>query len=352
MRRAGTMLALGLLLGLGHTDGRLAGPTPAERPAAIGPKHRGVSFEHYWGRHAATLGYGSDASGASLKRLSEIGATWVAVTPFGFQRTPHDTVLRWGGSRSSETDDRLHGVARQAHAHGLQVMLKPHIWLRPPAWVGEVAPRTEAGWGTWFGEYRAFILHYARLAQDADIDALCIGNELRGTTHREREWRELIAEVRKVFDGVVTYGAHADEVWDVPFWDALDYIGVSAYYTLSQSDTPTRADLVAGWDPLVSRFERLARRWDRPVLFTELGYRSVDFAARHPWRFDDTTPVNLTLQAEAYSAFFEAVWPQPWFAGVYWWKWLSSLDDGGADDDDYTPRAKPAEAVLHRYFAN
>ena len=229
-------------------------------------------------------------------------------------------------------------------------MLKPHIWLRPPAWVGMVASQSEDDWTTWFSSYREFIVHYAFLAQDAGMDAFCIGNELQGTTQREQEWRDLISEVRDVYDGVLTYGAHADEVWRIQFWDALDLIGVSAYFELTPKLSPTPADLVAAWTPIATRLGRLSAEWQRPVLFTEIGYRSVDFAARHPWKFEDTTPVNLQLQADAYAAFFEAVWSEPWLAGVYWWKWRSSLADGGPDDDDYTPRGKPAEEVLRRYY--
>ena len=271
------------------------------------------------------------------------------MTSFGFQRAPADTVIRWGGSRFGETDERLRVVVTQAQERGISVMLKPHIWLRPPAWVGTVAPQTEADWTAWFASYGTFILHYAALASDTGVEALCIGNELKGTTHRVREWRELIADIRGVYDGVLTYGAHADEVWMLPFWDALDYIGVSAYFAVADKPSPTRSEMMAAWEPHVSRLEQLSTRWDRPVLFTELGYRSVDFAAQYPWRFDGTAPVNLQLQADAYGAFFEAVWPQPWFGGVHWWKWLSSLDDGGAGNDDYTPRSKPAEEVLKRF---
>jgi hypothetical protein len=213
-----------------------------------------------------------------------------------------------------------------------------------------VAPKTEADWAAWFQSYRSFILHYAALARDTGIAALCIGNELKGTTHREQEWRDLIANIRDVYDGDLTYGAHADEVWTLKFWDALDYIGISAYFVLANKPSPTRSEMVAAWEPYVDRLARLAAHWDRPVLFTELGYRSVDFAAQYPWKFDDTTPVNLQLQADAYTAFFEAVWPKPWFAGVHWWKWRSSLDDGGANNDDFTPRSKPAEEVLRQFY--
>ena len=35
-------------------------------------------------------------------------------------------------------------------------------------------------------------------------------------------------------------------------------------------------------------------------------------------------------------------------AGVYWWKWSSSDLGGGPGDAGYTPRGKPAEAVMRR----
>ena len=351
VRRLGFIVALGLLILVESTSVRPSQGVPSVGGPTVRTKHHGIAFEHAWGRRAASRGYGTTASGDSLSRLQTLGVNWISVIPFGFQRTPSDRTIRWSGSRFSETDERLRAVAAQAQERGISVMLKPHVWLRPPAWVGMVAPRTEADWTAWSGSYRMFILHYAALASDAGIDALCIGNELKGTTHREREWRDLIAEIRAVYDGVLTYGAHADEVWTLPFWDALDYIGVSAYFALANKPSPTRSEMVAAWKPHVARLERLSARWDRPVLFTEFGYRSVDFAAQYPWKFDGTTPVNLQLQADAYTAFFEAVWPKPWFAGVHWWKWRSSLDDGGSSNDDFTPRSKPAEQVLERFYS-
>ena len=274
-----------------------SGCAPPEATTGAGDaavaKHRGMSFAHAWGRRSASRGYGSEASAESLAILKDVGANWISITPFGFQRTPQDTAIRWGGSRFSETDERLEAVTAQAHALGLKLMLKPHVWLRPPAWVGMVEPATETDWVRWFAAYREFILHYAALARDAGVDALCVGNELASTTVREAEWRVLIGDIRAVYDGVLTYGAHADEVWDVPFWDALDFIGVSAYFALAKKPVPTRGELVAGWQPITARLARLAERWDKPIVFTEIGYRSVDFAAQYPWKADDTTPVNL-----------------------------------------------------------
>ena len=95
-------------------------------------KHHGIAFEHAWGRRAASRGYGTIASGDSLSRLQTLGVNWISVVPFGFQRTPSDTAIRWGDARFSETDERLRAVAVQAHERDISVMLKPHVWLRPP----------------------------------------------------------------------------------------------------------------------------------------------------------------------------------------------------------------------------
>lgn len=312
-------------------------------------KHRGMSYAHEW-RRAEDLGYGSARSRASLARLKELGVNWISITPFGFQSTPRDTTIRWGGARFSESDDRLRRVTAQAHEVGIKVMLKPHLWLRPPAWVGVIDQETERDRAAWFEAYRAFAIHYATLAAQAGMDAFCIGNELEKTTRHEAAWRSLIHDVRAVYRGPITYGAGGEEAPAIKFWDALDYIGISAYYPLVDARSPDRRALVAAWVPITKNLAVLSARWKKPILFTELGYRSADFAAWKQWEVGRTAPVNQQLQADAYAAFFEAVWPQPWFAGVYWWKWVSYLDDGGADDNDYTPRHKTAEVALAQYY--
>lgn len=323
-------------------------PPPAhEQMVSRDEKHRGVAYAHEW-RHAERFGYGTSASAASLRRLKELGVTWIAITPFAFQATPQDATIHWG-ARVGESDDRLRRVTEQAHVLGIRVMVKPHVWLRPPHWVGLVEPRTEADWGAWFREYGAFVLDYARVARAIGAEALCVGNELRQTTHREQEWRALIRAVRRAYDGPLTYGANGDEVYRVGFWDALDFIGMSAYFPLHEARAPSRAALREAWQPIIDRLAALAARWRRPVLFTELGYRSADFAAWKQWLIPVAAPVNVAAQANAYAAFFEAVWLQPWLAGVYWWKWCSCLEAGKLEDD-YTPRGKPAELVLARYY--
>lgn len=348
-RRHGLMLALAAAAVAAATLAFAFRTASSPVEVRMRDRHRGMSYAHAW-RDAERRGYGSAASLESLRRLRALGVNWISVSPFGFQRAPDSPVIRWGGDRFSESDARLVTVTEQAHELGIRVMLKPHIWLRPPNWVGLVKFETERDWRAWFDEYERFIVHYAALAQRARMDALCIGNELDGTTTREADWRRMIQQIRARYSGPLTYGAGVDQVSGIAFWDALEWIGVSAYYPLVNERTPSRPQLVAAWRPIVAQLDVVAARWKRPVLFTELGYPSADFGAWRQWEVGRDAPVNLRLQAEAYAAFFEAVWPQPWFAGVYWWKWFSHLDHGGAVDNDHPPHGKPAEGVLAQWW--
>ena len=96
----------------------------------------------------------------------------------------------------------------------------------------------------------------------------------------------------------------------------------------------------------------LSARWDgKPILFTEIGYRSLDGGNQNlwaPWMLD--RPVDLGEQADCYLAAFESAWDEPWFAGMYWWDWSADPDVGGSRDGGFTPFGKPAEGVLRSWY--
>jgi len=305
-------------------------------------KQRGMSFA---AANPSRGTYGTAASDESLRELQAIDVDWISIMPFGFHRGSAD--LSWGGDQVWESDESLVAVTRQAHARGMRVLLKPHVWgrseLRMESWTTEE-------WRKWFDDYGRFAEHYARLARDMKADAYCIGNEQKIASGHEKEWRDIIARVRAIYRGPLTYGANFDEVFDVAFWDALDWIGVSGYFPLSDAATPTRAELIAAWQPILARLEQLSKRTGRPVVFTEIGYRSADRAASRQWELSRDAPVNLEAQKIAYEAFFEAVWPKPWVAGAYPWKWFSYPNHGRGDSNDYDFEHKPALEVVRRAY--
>jgi hypothetical protein len=314
--------------------------------AATPERYRGMNFAHAMG---PGRGYGTASSLASLRELHGLGVTSVAVTPFGFQRRATDSEIVWvgsGGRFIDETDDSIHGVIAQAHTLGMTVMLKPHLWLRPPDWPGSIAPTSP---NDWFASYRAFILHYAKIAESDRAELLCIGNELTRTTTHDAEWRAIIRDIRAIYHGKLTYGANLQEVYDVPFWDALDFIGVSAYFPLATGATPNVGQIETGWKPVRTRLAALSARTHRKVIFTEIGYPSREHALEKPWE-EGTVLANACVQEDAYEAFFRSIWSEAWLSGAYLWKWESYPAHAKAGDAGFHIENKPAAAVVKRYF--
>ncbi len=303
---------------------------------------------------------------AALLPLLRDNVEWISLTPFGWQDKLSGTVIETNGEAGywSESDSGIVELTRLAHARGMRVALKPHLWVTGDGHGGggrlaEIDPGSPDGWRAWFASYRLFLLRYAELAKRADVDLLMIGAELtRATTAHPTEWRALIAETRRVYHGPLTYAANwYEEAEGIEFWDQLDFIGVQAYYPLAERAGADRAALERGWVAHLATLERLHERWGKPVIFTEVGWKSTADGAVRPWEWPEHSSqllsrVSTRAQADAYEAFFNAVWPKPWFAGAYFWKWYGRHERaGGAGDPDFTPQNKPAEAVLSRGFA-
>jgi len=334
--------------------------------------------------HGARLGFGSRARAAArtpapklefmrgvcweaaghidstdIEPLVRIHANWISQTPFGWQRRRDGPEIRgsYGGPRRwggfwGESDDGIEATTRWAHERRIRVLLKPHIWTHG-GWSGTIAMKSEADWATWFKDYREFILHYADLAERCGAEALAVGTELGGTTRHGREWRSIIAEVRRHYHGPLVYCANwAEDLEGVQFWDALDWIGVQAYYPLSPRREPTTTELVQGWREPLGDLEIAARVWGKPVVMTEVGYHSLDTAASRPWEWNLDGKLSLDTQARCYEALFLALEDHPDVRGVFIWKWHPDYARaGGAEDTEYSPQRKPAESVLARGYA-
>jgi hypothetical protein len=297
---------------------------------------------------------------AALDPLAALGVNAISQTPFAFQRDPRAPALDFRAPEAplegrgwwGEHAEGVRSVARAARERGIGTLLKPHVWLHG-SWPGEVAMASEADWEAWFARYRAFVLAWARFAAAEGIEGLCVGTELDGTLGREREWRALIAGVRAEFGGLLTYAANWTHFEAVPFWDALDAIGVNAYFPLSEAARPGADELVAAWQPAKRRLAALAARRERPVVFTEIGYHPAEGALARPWEWDAGGAVLAPeCQAAGYEAALRAFLDEPWFGGVFWWKWHAEpRRPRGSAADTFSPQGLPAEAVLRRFFA-
>jgi hypothetical protein len=295
-------------------------------------------------------GYLSKQSDEQLAEMRAGGVQWVSIVTLWQQATRTSTAIAPAPPWTA-TDESLRHVIATAHRLGMKVMLKPQVDLAGPGWRGEIAFTEEADWRAWFASYRAFIVHHADLAAKEKVELLCVGVELDGARHREADWRDVIAAVRSKFRGPLTYAANWNRETDIAWWDALDYIGVDAYYPLAAQPGAPVEELRIAWRPHWQRLRDLALRVGRPVLFTEVGYRSSVRAAIEPWEWAIAQPVSLDEQARLYRAALETFWDEPWFAGAYWWLWEARPRPDPASDHGYTVRGKPAWDVLRAFYA-
>ena len=206
----------------------------------------------------------------------------------------------------------------------------------------------------WKKTYSEFILEYAKLAQELKAELFCIGTELeKFIENRPEYWSNLIAEIKTVFKGKLTYAANWDEFKRTPFWDSLDYIGVDAYFPVSASKTPTVAECIDGWKTHKELMKSVSMKHNKSILFTEFGYRSVDFSGKEPWKSDrNMTQVNLKAQDNTTRALFETFWNEDWIAGGFLWKWYHNHENsGGENNARFTPQNKPVETTIKTYYS-
>ena len=313
-------------------------------PAAAAPLppafQRGISFSHEVG---GNWGYGSDRAHRELEHIRALGANSVAVVPYAFTRAPAEASIF---TATDESDDRVIRTLEAAHGLGLATMLKPQLW--GPGFTGEIAFGNDADFALWFEQYRRWLLHMARLAELHRVEVLVVGTELGGLTGREAAWRALIADVRRVYSGRLTYAAHwGREFETLAFWDALDFLGVNLYYPLAAPGGAPRAGSPQV-RALADKLADLAEKHRKPILFTEVGYPSLASAAAEPWK-EGEAGLDPAMQEQCYRTVFEAFYTQPWLAGLYWWKWPSH---GGTTrfDTTYSPVNKPAARELERWY--
>jgi len=285
--------------------------------------------------------FGSPAARRALGEARQIGARAIAVVPFLWQPSPTSPAITRG---SDMPDDVLRAAIRDAHALGLAVMVKPHVWV-PQSWAGAVAMRSEGDWRSWFSGYRRALEPIARIAAEEHAEALAVGTELAGTTQRP-EWLDLIAVARAAYAGTLLYVAHnADEAETIGFWDRLDAVGVTLYPPLGADGDRTQRRAVMR--QTADRLAALAARTAKPVLVGELGLRSARGAAAKPWESAEerTALPDSALQAEVLADWLAAL-DRPSIHGVLIWRWFTDPDAGGPNDTDFTVQHKPAEGVL------
>src|SRR5665647_1767454 len=200
-----------------------------------------------------------------------LGVTWTTLAFAALQDNAQSTEIHWRDAPTVDEAEVRAGVER-AHALGLQVCLKPMVNCADGTWRAhinffDVDVPGEPTWGEWFASYTEYLVHYARVAQQTGCELFCIGCEMVQSDRRESEWRALIAEVRAVYSGAITYNCDKYQEDRLTWWDAVDVISSSGYYP------------EGSWPAQLDRIERVVTAHGQPFVFLEGGCPSQEGGA-------------------------------------------------------------------------
>lgn len=343
-------VTIGLVAGLEHffpevgSSASTPQPDPPARPSQA-REFRGISLQIHTG----------DPAHPYEKLIDEIartGANTLCLIVHGYQEHARSQAITINPEKTP-SDERLAAIIAHAHKRGLRVALMPVILLsdrRGSEWRGQIEPPS---WPDWWTQYRTLLLRYARLAEKTNVELFSVGSELIKTETQAKPWRELIAAVRKVYAGRLFYSANWDHYKVPQWWDALDIVGMTTYYTLAEGDRPTRRQLMDRWAEIRDEIFAWQKKVNRPILFTEVGWPNQISAAEFPWNYyaqpDKPDP---GLQAMCFETFFATFGRAPAVTGFFVWEWRDRLDTDIAPESDtsYVPAGKPAMKAIRQFF--
>ncbi|WP_307203452.1 glycoside hydrolase family 113 [Paenibacillus harenae] len=275
---------------------------------------------------------------------SRLNVNWTAITLGAMQDHPQATEIRYT-EEPTVTDEEVRSAIRKAKELGLQVVLKPVVNCANGTWRAhinffDVDVPCEPKWSEWFASYTAFIVHYARIAEETGCEMLCIGCEMVQTDRREQEWRNLISEVRKVYSGIITYNCDKYQEGNVKWWDAVDIISSSGYYPIDN------------WEEQLDRIERVVAAHNKPFFFMEAGCPSREGSPNLPNDWGLAGVPSEEAQRSFYEAMFSACDKRDWVGGFMLWDWPARLyeESDASANDDYCMFGKQAESTVRAYY--
>ena len=298
--------------------------------------------------------YRSDQAAASMERLAALHGDWAALAFSVRQDTFYATVIR-PDYRWTVTDADVAAAVKKLHSLGLKVCMKPMVNCADGVWRANIRfPEPEWGrtdyWGEWFSSYRAFLCHYAEIAEENGCEMFCIGCEMLGTEDREQQWRETIQAVRKVYSGPLVYNTNHGKEWNVKWWDAVDFIGTSAYYSVAEAPGESLDRMVGAWNAVKEPLKKLSEAYHKQIIFMEIGCRSALGCAMMPYDFSHREfPYSEEEQARFYESCLQTMWNEEWFGGFFWWDWYTKLPVNEAETG-FSIVGKQAERILQEWY--
>ncbi|MDE1874593.1 MAG: hypothetical protein KGI79_00115 [Patescibacteria group bacterium] len=317
-----------------------------QKAVSIGPRYQGD--------------FTSDGFRQSVQDAKASGANAIALI-IPYQQTDYYS-SDIGPTSNTPSDSDLASAIDYIHGLGLKVIIKPHLDPANSGWRADIQATDR---DTWYSKYSAMLDHLGDIGQAHGADEIVIGTELIGmastyyNSDNTERWVTMINSLRSHYSGLLTYSANfgqydnsVDEFEQIGFWPNLDYIGLSAYWSLNADSNDSVQSLESSWSQIdQSQIQTISQKYNKPVVFTEVGYRSIDGAHNYPWDPSIGGSYNGQEQANDYQALLQYWSGRSYFDGVTLWDWSSDSNYGWPGNTDYSPQHKPAQDVMSQWFS-
>lgn len=329
------------------------------------PFQRGMAFGFYARRGV----YSSNWAKEQICRMKALGVEYVGLIATVFRETDYST-REFLDLEESPGEIELARMIDFIHAQGLKVMLRPMLESHEGngrlqvnfAYDRERIPgKVSDRWKRWFRSVRARTRLFASLARETGCEIYGLDSELDRTVCKNEQWKEVVAVARDCFDGPIT-SCHTHsldferELARPDHWFRdLDFLQTSFYHPAEETPGATVEEMMAKLAPVRELYRRIAAAYGKPVMFGECGCTSSTGGACHPSGWNGDGRYAPMEQAN----YLEAVWrlfrDEPYFRGLYWWKWdeqnrREQFCDDPAGDKGFILDGKPAAEVLRRCY--
>jgi len=298
-----------------------------------------------WGWNSGKGDYVKEESIKSLELLLDrINLSHVIIAFGAVQATPFSIEIDFQSGFTPSIDE-VRFIIKKIHKSGKKVILKPTINCLDGSWRAHInffdkdVP-CEPKWSEWFESYNKYILAYAKLAQEESCDVFVIGCEMVQTDRREIEWRQLTKNVRRIYEGKISYNCDKYQEGNVGWWDAVDIISSSGYYPLGT------------WKDNLLRIEKAVNHYKKPFIFMEIGCPSKKNNGQLPNKWYMKTIPDENEQNKFYEEMFCETKKFAFVNGYGLWDWSLRLyeERNAKFDCSYDFYGKKAEKTINKYF--
>jgi len=332
--------------------------------------HCGVTFGFYGGN-----GYFS--SEQAKRHVDEIAATnanWVVLVVTVMQESFCST-RQFRDFQNTPNDLEIKEIIDYIHGKGIKVQLRPmlecfdgkgRLGVMFPADSSKRIPGLVCDYcSRWFDSMTKRSVYYARIAEMTGCEMFCLDSELDQIIRFGAQWKEVIRRVREVYSGPVTscHTIHTGvidfekELADREHWFYdLDALSISDYIKCGTRGGLTAKEMAENMTVERDRLRRIAALYGKPIILGETGCSSVFGAAESPSTFYQDRPYDEDEQANYLEALVNTFADEPWWKGLYWWKWDENVArawivDPEAPDRGFTVTGKKAQQVMKDCFA-